>query len=115
MDREILESVGIDYGEAIERFSGSVDLFESFLKELTTVNVLATLQKSLTEGDVINAFRVAHTLKGNFGNLSIKPLYETVTPLVEELRNENIVEAQKLYIQLEKEYGAITEGIKKAI
>ena len=115
MDREILESVGIDYGEAIERFSGSVDLFESFLKELTTVNVLAALQKSLTEGDVINAFRVAHTLKGNFGNLSIKPLYETVTPLVEELRKENIVEAQKLYIQLEKEYGVITEGIKKAM
>ena len=115
MDREILESVGIDYGEAIERFSGSVDLFESFLNELTTVNVLAALQKSLTEGDIINAFRVAHTLKGNFGNLSIKPLYETVTPLVEELRKENIIEAQKLYIQLEKEYGVITEGIKKAI
>ena len=38
-----------------------------------------------------------------------------MTPLVEELRKENIVEAQKLYIQLEKEYGVITEGIKKKI
>ena len=115
MDREILESVGIDYDEAIERFAGSTDLFEKFLKEITANNVLASLQKALTEGDIISAFNVAHTLKGNFGNLSLKPLYATITPLVEELRNENIVEAQKLYIQLEKEYGVITEGIKKAM
>ena len=33
MDREILESVGIDYAEAEERFSGSTELFEKFLEE----------------------------------------------------------------------------------
>ncbi len=115
MNREILESVGIDYEEARERFSGSIDLFEGFLEEMTTNNVVAPLQKSLTDGDTLNAFRVAHTLKGNFGNLSIKPLYETISPLVEELRHENIIEAQKLYIKLEKEYEQVTEGIKKAM
>jgi HPt (histidine-containing phosphotransfer) domain-containing protein len=115
MDREILVSVGIDYDEAKERFSGSIDLFESFLKEMAVTNVIAALQKALTEGDVINAFRVAHTLKGNFGNLSIKPLYETISPLVEELRSENILEAQKLYIKLENEYEVVVNGIKKAM
>ena len=115
MDREILESVGIDYAEAEERFSGSTEMFEKFLEEMATMNVIASLQKSLTDGDIINAFRVAHTLKGNFGNLSIKPLYEVVSPLVEALRSENMLEAQKLYIELEKEYVIVTEGIKKAM
>ncbi len=115
MDREILESVGIDYAEAEERFSGSTELFEKFLEEIATMNVIASLQKSLTDGDIINAFRVAHTLKGNFGNLSIKPLYKIVTPLVETLRSENMLEAQKLYIELEKEYETVTDGIRKAM
>lgn len=115
MDREILESVDIDYAEAEERFSGEIELFERFLEEIATMNVIAPLQKALTDGDIINAFRVAHTLKGNFGNLSIKPLYETITPLVEALRSENMLEAQKLYINLEKEYETVTEGIRKAI
>ena len=115
MNKEILESVGIDYNEAEERFSGAIDLFEGFLKEMATINVLSALQKALTEGDIITAFNVAHTLKGNFGNLSVKPLYETITPLVEALRSENMLEAQKLYIELEKRYEQVTEGIRKAI
>jgi hypothetical protein len=47
--------------------------------------------------------------------LSIKPLYEVVSLLVEALRSENMLEAQKLYIELEKEYIIVTEGIKKAM
>ena len=115
MDREILESVGIDYDEAIERFSGAVELFESFLDEMATNNVLSPLQKVVVEGDILEAFRIAHTLKGNFGNLSVKPLYKIITPLVEELRSENMLEAQKLYIELEKEYETVTDGIRKAM
>lgn len=115
MDREILESVDIDYAEAEERFSGETELFEKFLEELATANVILPLQKALTSGDIINAFRVAHTLKGNFGNLSIKSLYKIITPLVEALRSEDMLEAQKLYIELEKEYEVVTEGIRKAM
>lgn len=114
MDKEILESIGIDYDEAIERFSGSVELFEEFLTEIATRDVLLPLKNALKANDVMAVFMVAHTLKGNFGNLSAKPLYETVTPLVEELRHENMLEAQKLYVQLEEQYKVIAEGIKKA-
>lgn len=115
MNREILMSVGIDYDEAIVRFSGATELFEKFLKEMVAMKVIEPLQKALTSGDVKEAFAVAHTLKGNFGNMSAKPLFEIITPLVEELKRGNLTEAQKLYINLEKEYEVITEGIKRAI
>ena len=115
MDREILVSVGIDYDEAIGRFSGATELFEKFLKEMAIMKVIEPLQKALTEGNIDEAFTVAHTLKGNFGNMSAKPLFEIITHLVEELKKGNLTEAQKLYINLEKEYDVITDGIKRAM
>ncbi len=115
MDREILVSVGIDYDEAIVRFSGATELFEKFLKEMAMLKVIEPLQKALTEGKTDEAFAVAHTLKGNFGNMSVKPLFNIITPLVDELKKGNLTEAQKLYISLEKEYTVIADGIKRAM
>ncbi len=115
MDREILVSVGIDYDEAIGRFAGATELFEKFLKEMVAMKVIEPLQKALTAGDIKEAFAIAHTLKGNFGNMSAKPLFKIITPLVEELKNGDLTEAQKLYINLEKEYDVITDGIKRAM
>ena len=71
MNREILVSVGIDYDEAIGRFSGATELFEKFLKEMAIMKVIEPLQKALTEGNIDEAFAVAHTLKGNFGNMIV--------------------------------------------
>ncbi len=115
MDKEVLESVGIDYDEAVDRFAGAMDVFEKFLKEMATIKVIEPLQQALTKGETDNAFKLAHTLKGNFGNLSVKPLYSIVSPLVEELRGGNLVEAQKLYIELESQYEKVTDGIKRAM
>lgn len=115
MDKDILISVGIDYDEAVDRFAGSMEVFEKFLKEMTVIKVIEPLQQALTKGEMAVAFKFAHTLKGNFGNLSVRPLYEIVSPLVEELRGGNLIEAQKLYIELEKQYDVVVEGIKKAM
>lgn len=115
MDKDILISVGIDYEEAIDRFAGSTELFEKFLAELALTKVIESLQQALTKGEIEVAFRLAHTLKGNFGNLSIKPLYKTISPLVEELRGGNLIEAQKLYIELENQYECVSDGIRKAM
>ncbi|MBE6748964.1 MAG: Hpt domain-containing protein [Ruminococcaceae bacterium] len=115
MNREILMSVGIAYDEAIGRFTGATELFEKFLKEMAIMRVIEPLQKALTEGKTDEAFAIAHTLKGNFGNMSAKTLYEKITPLVDELKNGNLIEAQKCYIELEKEYDIVTDGIKRAM
>jgi len=115
MNKDILISVGIDYDEALNRFAGSMSIFEKFLEEMASVKVIEPLQQALRNGETETAFRLAHTLKGNFGNLSIKPLFNVVTPLVEELRKGNLREAQKLYIELESQYEKVTDGIKKAM
>lgn len=115
MDKAILESVGINYNEAIERFVGAAGLFEKFLEEMASTEVLEPLKRALNNSEVETAFKVAHTLKGNFGNLSIEPLYKTITPLVEELRSNNLLESQKIYIELEKQYDEVVSGIRRAM
>lgn len=115
MDREKLMAVGIDYDEAIKRFAGATELFEKFLKEMAIMKVIEPLKKALADGNVEEAFAVAHTLKGNFGNMSAKPLYEKITPIAEELKKGNLDEAKKLYMLLEQEYNVVSEGIIKAM
>ncbi len=115
MDKEVLESVGINYDEAVDRFAGSMDVFEKFLKEMATINVIDALQKKLIEKDVEGSFKLAHTLKGNFGNLSVIPLYNITSSIVDELKDGNIIEAQKLYIELEQSYKTVIDGIRKAM
>jgi HPt (histidine-containing phosphotransfer) domain-containing protein len=115
MDKDILISVGIDYDEALERFAGAITIFEKFLEEMASIKVIEPLQRALTKGETEEAFRLAHTLKGNFGNLSVKPLYQIISPLVDELKQGNLIEAKKLYIELENQYEKITEGIRKAL
>ena len=115
MDREKLIAVGIDYDEALKRFAGATDLFEGFLKEMAIMRVIEPLRKALADGNVEEAFAVAHTLKGNFGNMSAKPLFEKITPVAEELKKGNLEQAKKLYMYLEQEYNIVAEGITKAM
>ena len=115
MDREKLIAVGIDYDEALRRFAGATDLFEGFLKEMAIMRVIEPLSKALADGNVEEAFAVAHTLKGNFGNMSVKPLFEKITPIAEELKKGNLERAKELYIYLEQQYNVIAEGIIKAM
>jgi HPt (histidine-containing phosphotransfer) domain-containing protein len=115
MDKDVLISAGIDYDEAMDRFAGSTEIFEKFLKEMASMKVIEPLQIALTQGNSDEAFKIAHTLKGNFGNLSVKPLYKTVSLMVDVLKNGDMLSAQKLYIELEGEYTTIAEAIKKAI
>jgi HPt (histidine-containing phosphotransfer) domain-containing protein len=115
MDKDVLISAGIDYDEAMDRFAGSTEIFEKFLKEMASMKVIEPLQIALTQGNSDEAFKIAHTLKGNFGNLSVKPLYKTVSRMVDDLKNGDMLSAQKLYIELEGEYTTIAEAIKKAI
>lgn len=114
MNKEILSEAGIDYDDAANRFAGAVAVYERFLNEMTIINVLEPLQKALNEEDKEEAFKMAHNLKGNFGNLSIIPMYKAVSAVVEALKKDDFVEAKKQYITLEAAYNDAKNAVKKA-
>lgn len=109
MNKEKLESVGINVEEALERFSGVEDLYERFLKKFLYDPEFATLEKALSESDFETAFTACHTMKGVVGNLSIIPLYKLVFEETEYLRNgTDTAGAALLFPRLKDEYIKVT-------
>ena len=109
MNKDKLESVGINVEEALERFSGIEELYEKFLKKFLSDPEFSTLEKSLSESDFETAFTACHTMKGVVGNLSIIPLYKLVFEETEYLRNgTDTAGAVELFPRLKDEYIRVT-------
>lgn len=86
MTREGLTRAGVDYDSGARRFAGKTQLYEKYLLKFFENNSLFDLRCKLETGDYEAAFRIAHSLKGVSGNLSMGPLYDTIAELVEYLR-----------------------------
>lgn len=96
------EAMIIDYEEGLERFVNKPELYHKFLSKFMQESAFVELQKAMAEEDYEAAFRYAHTMKGNTGNLSLVRLYKATIPLVEALRDGADIEgAKKLYGQVE--------------
>ena len=89
MNREKLMAAGIDYASGLNRFGGSDRLYEKYLIKFFEDDIFDTLCAQMAQNDYANAARSAHALKGTAGNLSVESLFQTVSQLVELLRNES--------------------------
>lgn len=76
----------IDIPSAKERFMGNEAMYKKFLYQLPEKNMLGELDEKLAASDAQEAFKVAHTLKGLAGNLSLNHLMEVIGDVVEPLR-----------------------------
>ena len=84
--KSLLTDAGIDLEDALARFMGSEELLMKFLLRFPDDENYAILNRAMEQGDLTEAFRAAHSLKGVTGNLSMGPLYRAVCELVEVLR-----------------------------
>ena len=71
--------------------------------------------KRLTEQDVEEAFRCAHTLKGVCGNLSMDELYKLVSVQTEFFREGNIQEGADMMEKVSAVYGRVKEAIEETL
>ncbi|MGN0614232.1 MAG: Hpt domain-containing protein [Porcipelethomonas sp.] len=93
---EELKSLGINLDDALERFMGKQSLFDRMLKKLPKAVKDYEVLEYFISKDYDTAVANAHTLKGVTGNLSVTPLYEAYTQIVNDLRAGNPDKAQKL-------------------
>lgn len=101
MNKQILQAAGINYDEGVSRFAGKTELYEKYLKKFVDDASFPQLQDAMEQENYPEAFRQAHTLKGVTGNLSLTPLFEALSPLVEALRGaQNISLAHALFPQV---------------
>lgn len=86
--RKQLEESGADVETTLKRFMGNDAIYQKFLGKFPADPNYANLGTNIESGAFEEAYKCAHALKGVVGNLGLTPIYESVSELVEELRNK---------------------------
>lgn len=93
---EDIALIGADTNDAITRFMGNTALYERMLKKLPKVVADAPVMPYVEADDLDTALSNAHTLKGVVGNLSLTPLYNNYTEIVNLFRDNSPAKAKEL-------------------
>lgn len=79
---------GVSYDKGAERFCRQTELYEQCLRQFFDDAPMEALRRHMDAGDWTAAFRAAHDMKGNTGNLSLEPLYGKMCQLTDALRED---------------------------
>lgn len=110
---EDLKALGVDVDGGLKRISGNeklyIRLLGSFSKSIDTYRVDADFDGNVYD-DIIEK---AHAIKGVSGNLSITPVYEAYTKIVDLLRAGKPEEARPVLKEILPVQAQIVECIEK--
>lgn len=110
--KECYEALEGDYDDVMGRLRSEALVHKfaiKFLEDKSYENIC----KSIEEGNIEEAFRGAHTLKGVCQNLSFTKLYQSSEKVTELLRNGNIDVPHDLLEKLKEDYEQTINSLKK--
>lgn len=103
--KECYEAMGGNYDDVMSRLRTDERVIK-FLLKVRDDKSYEMLTASLKDGNIEEAFRAAHTIKGVCMNLSLTKLYESSGKLTEALRGHNEIggEVKPLFEKLKEDY-----------
>jgi len=101
--QEFYEEVGGDYKTAVSRLMNEA-IVTKFVIRFLSDDSFDGLKKSYETGDLKEAFRYVHTLKGVAYNISLNALGDCASALCEDLRGGEPKNADALFKKLEEQY-----------
>ncbi len=111
---EELEPLGLDTNEALTRFMGNRQLLEMMLKKVPEyIEKNKDIIPEIQAGNIDGAIQKAHTLKGNMGNLSIKPLFEAYAKITEQLRANDLAGATEGVNAIQETQQKVIDAIRQ--
>ena len=110
--REKLEGVGIDVNDLMERLMGNMTLISRFFKRFPDDASYERMVAGIEKGDVEEAFRGAHSLKGVCANLSMKRFLTVLNPLVDKLREGQLDGVPVMLSSVDEEYRKVVTMIQ---
>ena len=102
--QECYKKMGADYQEVLGRLHKEA----MFLQD----DSFQILEEALRMGDVKEAFRGAHTLKGVCQNLGFSNLYAPAYALTETLRAGQLEGTQEQFAKVEEQYQCTMDAIR---
>ncbi|MDO4182253.1 MAG: Hpt domain-containing protein [Coriobacteriia bacterium] len=109
-----LETYGVNWEDAMERFGGNTAFYFKLLARYTEKAYLEQMKQSLEAGDENAAYEACHTLKGVAGNLSLTPLFEVASAACVAFREGNPEAARNMIPQLETHHALAREAASLA-
>jgi len=95
-----LRILGANVDEGLNRFMGNAALYERMLAKLPDMMSKIAINDGFEAEDVNDLIEKTHSIKGVTGNLSLTPLYEAYTKIVDLLRMGNVEEANRIYLEV---------------
>lgn len=89
---EKLNKYGANTKEGLERCLNKEDFYFRLIDKAINDDSFIRLKTEIENKNYNEGFKIAHSLKGVLGNLSITPLYEIVYELTELLRIEKNID-----------------------
>lgn len=109
--KECFDAMGADYEGVLERFSSEA-LVKKFALKFLDDNSYSNLEDALADGNVENAFRAAHTLKGVCLNLGFDNLYKVSSDITEILRVGKLTGTKEAFENVKEQYNITVNAIK---
>ena len=109
---EVLADAGVDVADLTGRLMGNMTLITRFFRRFPEDNSYQVIIDSIDKGDLEEAFRASHTLKGLCSNLSMSKLYKLVSRQVEYFRAGDMEKGAKLMPEISEEYEHMTKTIE---
>ncbi|MCI8559518.1 MAG: Hpt domain-containing protein [Dorea sp.] len=111
--KECYEVIGGDYEAVCQRMMRKEALVMKFTKKFLDDDSFKSLKDNLSAGNLEEAFRAAHTLKGVSQNLAFEALYKPSSDLAEILRAGSTEGAEELMEIITKEYEKTVAAISQ--
>lgn len=91
---EELKTLGVDTDGGLKRLMGNEKLYRKLLGSFVKMMNANTIQPDFEGPDYTDVTEKAHTIKGTAGNLSITPIFEAYTQIMNLLRSGQPEEAK---------------------
>lgn len=110
---EELKDLGVNVDEAVERFMGNEGLYEKMLKKFPDMINKTPIEPDFDISDCAEMIEKTHAIKGATGNLSLTPLYEAYTKIVDLLRSSQPEEARIILKEIQPVQAQLIACIEK--
>ena len=104
---EKLRQFGANVDEGLQRCLNNEAFYLKLVSRFLEDKSFDKLKEEISNGNLEEAFKASHALKGVIGNLSLTPLYEIIYELTELLRNQT----QCDYSEYIKKYEALFKNL----
>lgn len=106
---EAYAAVGGNYGNILKRLGSEANVVK-FSKMFLTDDSHKNLHSYLEEGNLDEAFRMAHTLKGSSQMLDLSNLYQSSCAITEALRHRELENLNELLEALDRDYAIVVDA-----